>query len=105
MKLILKNFNTIIGAIEDDGTKLIIEGDCNRCGMCCEVYESGKPCRHLQYEDKIDEFGKSYRVALCNPETLHSGYWGRPLGCAIYPLQNYEILPEKCSLKVVVSNG
>ena len=104
MELLAEDFNSITGAILDDGTKLIIEGTCNRCGICCEVYESGKPCRHLIYDSVIIE-GEEQKLAMCNSLTLVGGYWGRPLGCAIYPLQNYEILPEKCSLKVVVSNG
>jgi hypothetical protein len=73
------------------------DGYCNRCGQCCEVYESGKPCRHLLYEKHTDENGKEEMLAYCNPITLHAGYWGRPLGCALYPYQDDSPLPEKCS--------
>jgi len=73
------------------------DGECNRCGHCCEVYESGKPCRHLLYEKHFDENGKEEMLAYCNPITLHAGYLGRPLGCAIYPLQEEGKLLDKCS--------
>jgi hypothetical protein len=76
--------------IDVDGKML--KGECNRCGMCCSVYEAGFPCKHLIFETwnigKEDE----RQVAMCNPKTLHGGYFGRMVGCAIYPLPD-DILP------------
>jgi len=58
----------------------VISGSCNRCGLCCSVYESGFPCRHLLIETVDGKPSPS-----CNHKTLHAGYWGRPFGCAVYP--------------------
>ena len=74
-------------------------GECNFCGKCCEVYESGKPCRHLIYEDKVNEKGEPYKRATCNSETLHAGYFGRPLGCVLYPLNEDGELFEECGFR------
>ena len=34
--------------ISVDGVERL--GSCNRCGLCCSVYEAGFPCRHLSFE-------------------------------------------------------
>jgi hypothetical protein len=83
-----------------NGKKRTIKGYCSRCGACCEVYKAGKPCEHLKYE-MVD--GK--RVAYCNPETLFGGYFGRFLGCALYPLMDdpEDILPG-CTFEVEVED-
>ena len=95
--------NLIMNEIEKIMKDLIssrYEGECNRCGACCEIYESGKPCRHLKYEKiKEKESDEWITVAYCNPETLVGGYYGRPLGCALYPYQDDSDLLEKCSYK------
>jgi hypothetical protein len=57
-----------------------VKGRCNRCGICCSVYESGFPCRHLTFEMHDGRL-----LPECNYRTLHAGHNGRPLGCATYP--------------------
>jgi hypothetical protein len=78
----------------DNGEVWKLHGECNRCGMCCDVYKMLIPefsngsggCNKLYYEN-VD--GK--KLASC--EIL----WSRPAGCLLYPRDPYEELPEKCS--------
>lgn len=71
--------------ISVDGMNLV--GECKRCGVCCSTYESGFPCRHLLIETVDGKPSPS-----CNSKTLHAGYWGRPMGCAVYPFPD-NVLP------------
>lgn len=74
-----------------------LEGECNRCGDCCEhinipelVRDTGQGCKHLSYETWD---GKE--VSSCNI------YWIRPCFCALYPRDPNEELFPNCSYKWV----
>ena len=68
-----------------DGRRVL--GECKRCGVCCSVYESGFPCRHLLIEE-VDNKPR----ATCNSKTLYGGYFARMMACVAYPLPD-DILP------------
>jgi len=68
-----------------DGRRVL--GECKRCGVCCSVYESGFPCRHLLIEE-VDNKPR----ATCNSKTLYGGYFARMMACVAYPLPD-DVLP------------
>jgi len=69
-----------------DGSRWKLEGECSRCGKCCEHSHQKEPCVHLGYENFN---GK--RIAKC------AVYGTRPLGCAISPNDPHEKLKEGCT--------
>lgn len=73
--------------------KMVLEGECNRCGVCCKK-QSPFPgpdgvCKHY-WEDTLD--GK--------PRGHCGIYLSRPAVCALWPLPGEEI-PEECGLYYV----
>jgi len=68
-----------------------IEGECKRCGKCCEWAMVKERCKHLKYET-VD--GK--KVAVCG---LYP-WW--PVGCNLWPLpRDIEDIPEGCGITVI----
>ena len=65
-----------------DGRRIL--GKCTRCGACCEAQR----CPHLKFE----LWNGNTKVAMCNPETLRGGYFGRYMTCVAYPTPD-DILP------------
>lgn len=61
-----------------------VEGECSRCGKCCErgICQS--------YDHEVLN-GK--RIAKCNAQ------WSKPWQCKIYPMNPYEDLTEGCTYK------
>jgi hypothetical protein len=82
MRIIIENGQLV----SVDGRRIL--GKCNRCGVCCSVYENGLPCRHM----KVETWDGTRTVVSCNPDTLKGGYWGRFIGCIVYPTPD-NILP------------
>ena len=77
--------------IIDGDDHYIVEGECLRCGICCEWAMVKELCKHLQYET-VD--GK--RQAVCG---LYP-WW--PIGCNLWPmLRDIEDIPEGCAFKLV----
>jgi len=66
----------VIRSQDLEGNWWKLEGKCNRCGVCCEMY-STPPCPHLTY--KQDDGDKK---AFC---LIHKFFKGKPWGCIIYP--------------------
>jgi hypothetical protein len=80
----------------ENGEVWQLNGECNRCGQCCEdmyidvpEFDNGNHrCNKLRYEKVNGE-----RLAACDI------VWNRPAGCLLYPRDPYDKLPEKCSFE------
>jgi len=81
----------------DNGEVWALEGECNRCGACCErnlapgmFRNDNGSCSKLSYETV-----NAQRVAACGV------MWSRPIGCAVYPRDPLEPLYPECSYQWV----
>lgn len=77
-----------------------LEGECNRCGACCDGPDYWRDavtnrCQKLRQE--TDEHGMV---------THHcSVYWSRPFTCLLYPFNPHDPLPDECSFHWVRVHG
>ena len=80
--------------IKENGEVWELEGECNRCGQCCEeiitpfLAEREKGCKYLGCE-----IINGVKMSKCDI------IWERPFFCILYPLRPSEDLYEKCSYK------
>ena len=80
--------------VEINGELWKLNGECNRCGACCEktkmmIKEFQKEdgtCKHFSFET-VDG-NKLGKCAIM---------WARPAFCMLYPRNPYEKLDDECS--------
>jgi hypothetical protein len=103
---ILLDFKTTRGNVKlvrlDNGETWSLDGECNRCGVCCELMKmplkaiatrKGK-CKKLKYETQNGE-----KISVC---TIMES---RPSFCMLYPNNPYEPLYEECSFRWELLSG
>jgi len=80
----------------DNGEIWELDGECNRCGLCCEktkmpiveFQNDNGGCKYFKYETVNGE-----KLGKCNI------MWTRPAFCMLYPSDPHDPLPDECSYK------
>lgn len=82
--------------ILDNGEEWILEGECNRCGECCE--QTKMPLKDLQNKEGGCKY---FSYETVNGEKLGKCeiMWYRPAFCMLYPRDPYEPLTPNCSYR------
>lgn len=102
---ILVDFNTPRGYVKyvttDDGETWALEGECNRCGECCEKFK-------MTLKELADDNGKCNKFSYESNNGVRQGKCAiremRPAFCMLYPRDPFDKLPKKCSYSWVRVN-
>lgn len=85
-----------IERVELDGEIWELEGECNRCGECCE--KTQMPIEEFRNKNGMCKY---YCTEIINGELMGRCdiMWNRPAFCMMYPSDPHYELHKKCGFK------